>query len=76
MDGWDDDEDFWEEDGPVADVLAAFERGIKLVTARPEPCCYSDIECVTRQLSQTRPPQPAPETRHLCTPPGTGACTG
>lgn len=33
--GFDPDEDFYEDDEPLEDVLAAFERGEKLVTARP-----------------------------------------
>jgi len=32
---FDPDEDFYEEDRPVAEVLAAYQRGIKGVTARP-----------------------------------------
>jgi hypothetical protein len=35
MAGADPDETFYEEDEPVAEVLAAYERGVKGVTARP-----------------------------------------
>jgi hypothetical protein len=34
--GTDAGEDFFEEDEPVADVIAAYERGVKCVTAPPD----------------------------------------
>lgn len=51
MRGFDEDEDFYEDDEPVEKVIAAFEQGEKFVTARP----------VTLEI--TGPVQPAPSSR-------------
>lgn len=47
MDGWNDDEDFFEEDEDVVVLLArwaAAERAGLTFRAR-EPCCYDDVDC-------------------------------
>jgi hypothetical protein len=43
---FDRDEDFYEEDEPLEEVLAAYERGIKGVTARPAVLELSGAESV------------------------------
>jgi hypothetical protein len=71
MDGWDDDEDFYEDDEPIERLLAIWDKasadGRVFVTARPregtkpEPCCYTECPCTetkerTRLGRETIPP--------------------
>lgn len=47
MDGWDDDEDFFEEDEDITVLLAkwaAAERAGLIFRTR-ESCCYDEVDC-------------------------------
>lgn len=56
---FDPDETFYEDDQPLEEVLAAYERGIKGVTARP-----TSIELTaTPEVYMPVPPSRAPRTR-------------
>lgn len=50
---FDPDEDFYEDDEPLEDVLAAYERGIKGVTARPSRIELSAPDVMLPELSST-----------------------
>lgn len=53
---FDPDEDFYEEDEPLDEVLAAYERGIKGVTARPTRIEFSAPDVIVLQMSSRTAP--------------------